>query len=107
MQGMTEQPTLFDAAPTRLPEGFRYQPDLLTPDEEAEIVPNVKELPFRNLEFHGYVGTRRVVSFGWRYDFDDRELTKAADIPEFLVPVRDRAPPRSQASPRPSCSTHS
>lgn len=99
MQGMTEQPMLFDAAPTRLPEGFRYQPDLLTPDEEAEIVRDVKELPFRNFEFHGYVGKRRVVSFGWRYDFNDRELTKAADIPEFLVPLRDRAAAFARVSP--------
>ena len=91
MQRMTEQPTLFDAAPTRLPDGFRYQPDLLSPDEEAETVRNVRELPFRNFEFHGYVGKRRVVSFGWRYDFNDRELTKTADIPEFLIPLRDRA----------------
>ena len=70
MQRMTSQPTLFDAAP-RLPEGFRYQADLLTPDEGAEILRHVNALPFRNFEFHGYVGKRRVVSFGWRYDFND------------------------------------
>lgn len=91
MQEMSDQPTLFDAAPRRLPEGFRYQPDLITPDEEAEILRNVKVLPFRSFEFHGYVGKRRVISFGWRYDFNDRELQKAADIPDVLAPLRDRA----------------
>ena len=91
MQRMSTQPTLFDPAPSRLPEGFRYQPDLITPDEEAGILRNVKMLPFRNFEFHGYVGKRRVISFGWRYDFNDRELQKADDIPEFLGPLRDRA----------------
>ena len=80
---MSNQPALFDAAPPRLPEGFRYQPDLLTPDEEAEILRNVKELPFRNFEFHGYVGKRRVVSFGWRYDFNDRELLRGAARTEW------------------------
>lgn len=87
---MSTQPTLFDAAPSRLPAGFRYQPDLITPDEEAEILRDVKVLPFRSFEFHGYVGKRRVISFGWRYDFNDRELQKADDIPEFLAPLRER-----------------
>jgi hypothetical protein len=81
---MSSQPTLFDPAPARLPAGFRYQSDLITPDDEAEILRNLKELPFRNFEFHGYVGKRRVVSFGWRYDFNDRELRRAAEIPGFL-----------------------
>jgi alkylated DNA repair dioxygenase AlkB len=88
---MSSQPTLFDPAPARLPAGFRYQSDLITPDDEAEILRNLKELPFRNFEFHGYVGKRRVVSFGWRYDFNDRELRRAAEIPGFLMPLRGRA----------------
>ncbi len=90
-EGMSDQPALFDAAPQRLPEGFRYQSDVITPDDEAEILRHVKALPFRNFEFHGYVGKRRVISFGWRYDFNDRELSKADVIPEFLAPLRERA----------------
>ena len=91
MPEMSNHPTLFDAAPRRLPEGFRYQPDLITPDERAEILRNVKVVPFRNFEFHGYVEKRRVISFGWHYDVNDRELQKAEDIPDFLAPLRDRA----------------
>ena len=45
---------LFGSA-TRLPEGFKYEPDLITADEERELLRHMTELPFRNFEFHGYV----------------------------------------------------
>jgi hypothetical protein len=80
---MKRQPTLFDAGPM-FPEGFRYQPDVLSPDEEALLLQRIRELPFKPFEFQGYVGNRRTVSFGWRYDFNDRVLRQADDIPEFL-----------------------
>jgi alkylated DNA repair dioxygenase AlkB len=31
------------------------------------------------------------VSFGWRYDFNERELQQADDMPPFLLPLRQRA----------------
>lgn len=36
----------------------------------------------------GYTGKRRVVSFGWHYDFSGRHLRKADDIPDFLLALR-------------------
>ena len=51
----------------------------------------MRELPFRAFEFHGYTGNRRVISFGWQYDFTARQLRKVDDIPPFLLPIRDRA----------------
>ena len=51
----------------------------------------VREFPFREFEFHGYLGKRRVVSFGWQYDFSGTGLQKAEDIPEFLLPLRASA----------------
>lgn len=72
-------------------EGFRYRPELITPEDEAALVARVRELPFKEFEFHGYLGKRRVVSFGWRYDFSGSGLTRAEDIPEFLLPLRASA----------------
>ena len=69
-------------------EGFRYRPELISPDDEDALVARVRELPFKEFEFHGYLGKRRVVSFGWHYDFSGRGLRKAEDIPEFLLPLR-------------------
>ena len=86
---MQDQLPLFDAPLERtLPEGFRYKPEALAADEERELLARVRALPFREFEFHGYTGKRRVVSYGWRYDFNDRTLEKANDIPEFLLDVR-------------------
>jgi alkylated DNA repair dioxygenase AlkB len=74
-----------------MPEGFRYRANIITPAEEEALIVKVRELPFREFEFHGYTGKRRVVSFGWRYDFSERHLEQAEDIPEFLIPLRDAA----------------
>lgn len=87
---MTAQLTLFGAAPT-LPEGFRYQPDLIDPDQERALIDNIEALPFREFEFHGFTGKRRVVSYGWKYDFNDRRLRKADDMPPFLRSLRETA----------------
>jgi alkylated DNA repair dioxygenase AlkB len=74
-----------------LPEGFRYQPELISPADEAALLARVRALPFRDFEFHGYMGKRRVVSFGWHYDFSARHLREADDIPDFLLALRPAA----------------
>ena len=73
------------------PEGFRYQAEVLPADEERELVERIRELPLKEFEFHGYVGKRRVVSYGWHYDFGERRLHEVEEIPAFLLPLRDRA----------------
>ncbi|MFC5085026.1 hypothetical protein [Microvirga arabica] len=83
------QSDLFQAAPA-LPEGFQYRLDFLTADEEHELVEQVAALPFKEFEFRGYRGNRRVLSFGWQYDFNLMELRQSEDMPEFLLPLRER-----------------
>src|SRR5215204_2876672 len=73
------------------PIGFLYEEELITPHEETELIAEIKKLPLKEFEFHGYLGKRRVKSFGWHYDFADASLNLAAAIPEFLLPVRERA----------------
>jgi alkylated DNA repair dioxygenase AlkB len=73
------------------PKGFAYRPDLLSEDEAATLVSELQDLPFREFEFHGFRGERRVVSFGWRYDFDGGGLKKAEDMPASLWPARNLA----------------
>ena len=71
--------------------GFSYQPELITRKDEDALVAHLGELPFREFDFHGYKGKRRVVSFGWHYDFSGARLRKAEAIPEFLLPLRELA----------------
>jgi alkylated DNA repair dioxygenase AlkB len=71
--------------------GFRYQEELLSAADERALVREFERLPFKPFEFHGYLGNRRTVSFGWRYDYSGARLRKAEEMPDFLVPLRDRA----------------
>jgi alkylated DNA repair dioxygenase AlkB len=88
----SDQPGLFGPEPSSLPEGFRYRAAFLSPEEERELVTNVEGLPFEEFQFHGFVGKRRVVSFGWRYDFNDGGgLRRVDDVPPFLLRLRERA----------------
>jgi alkylated DNA repair dioxygenase AlkB len=71
-----------------LPEGFRYHPDLLLPDEEEALAGELAELPFKPFDFHGYQANRQVVGFGYRYDYDRRAVIEAPPLPSFLEPLR-------------------
>ncbi|HEX6101834.1 MAG TPA: alpha-ketoglutarate-dependent dioxygenase AlkB [Alphaproteobacteria bacterium] len=74
-----------------MPEGFSYEPALLSAEEQRVLLQAIPELPFRAFEFHGYLGKRRIVSFAFAYDFTARGLRTAEEIPAFLLPVRERA----------------
>lgn len=84
------QPSLFEHAPD-LPEGMRLHAEILSVEEEAALLERFGTLPFEPFQFRGYEGRRRVVSFGWRYDFSQGRLGAAEPLPDFLLPLRDRA----------------
>ena len=82
---------LFEAPVAPTPAGFRYAPDLFSPAAEKALVAQFETLPFKPFEFHGYLGNRRVVSFGYRYDYAGRALRSAEEMPAFLAaPATDR-----------------
>ena len=101
---MTGQFSFFDdqtnEAAAKLLVGFRYNPALIDPGEEKELIPKIRNLPFKEFDFHGYKGKRRVVSFGWRYEFSGGgKLRKADDIPEFLLPLQSQAAAFARTEP--------
>src|SRR5438552_3030260 len=85
------QLSLLDDPARSLPDGFEYCPGLVTSGEETELIEQFQVLDFKPFEFHGYFGNRRVVSFGWHYDFAASQVQRADEIPAFLLPLRDRA----------------
>ena len=85
-----EELGLFGGVPA-LPEGFKYERDVISRDMEASLLAKLRDLPFKEFQFHGYVGKRRVVSYGWQYDFNEARLRQTEDIPAFLLPVREIA----------------
>jgi alkylated DNA repair dioxygenase AlkB len=78
-----------------LPEGFEYRPDFVSAGEEAELLGYFRALDFREYEFHGYFGKRRVVSFGLRYDKNE----STEDIPDFLLTLRHKAAEFARLAP--------
>lgn len=71
------------------PEGFRYQAEALSPASEAVLVQTLANLPFKPFEFHGYLGARRTVAFGFRYDYAKRAVESSAPLPEALLALRE------------------
>ena len=85
-----EQAELFDTA-SKIPPGFRYVEELISRAQAERLIQHFQELEFKPFEFHGFLGKRRIVSFGWRYDFSGGGLQKSDEIPLFLEPVRRQA----------------
>jgi alkylated DNA repair dioxygenase AlkB len=71
-----------------VPQGFRYQAEFVSREAEDALLEHIGSLPFREFEFHGFTGKRRIASFGWRYDVNGGGLTKTDDLPPFLCPLR-------------------
>jgi alkylated DNA repair dioxygenase AlkB len=86
-----EQFAFFAPEPPPLPAGFRHAPNLIDAAEEARLFEAFADLPFKEFEFHGFLGRRRVVSFGYRYDYGDGKPKDAEPMPPFLLPIRERA----------------
>jgi alkylated DNA repair dioxygenase AlkB len=87
------QPLLFDlplASRTPLPEGFRYQPELIDAAEERDLVASFQDLPFKAYEHLGYFGHRRIAGFGWRQDEGGRMVETGEPIPDLLLPLLDK-----------------
>ena len=75
------------------PAGFRYVADVVSADEERELIGVLETLPFEPFRFRGVEARRRVVHLGHRYDFAERGLSPGLPIPEPLLALRARIAP--------------
>ena len=89
--GFSAQADLFGKPEPDLPQGFRYQPDIVPKDVQSDLLHEIPQLPPKPFDFHGFEGKRRVVSYGWKYDFDTKQGRRTEGIPPFLLPVRSIA----------------
>lgn len=81
------QPKLFDSA-TTFPTGFVYRPEFLTPGEELELVGYLEDLPLEHaIGGEGYTARRRIMNFGWSYDFTNGKLIPGPPLPLWLSPI--------------------
>ena len=70
-----EQDDVFEPA-SKCPPSLRYLPELISRAEERHLFDRLAGLEFKPFEFCGFLGKRRIVSFGWRYDFNGGGLQK-------------------------------
>jgi len=87
---MAEQPSFLNETPL-LPEGFVYQPDFITRDEEAGLLREIGALEFHQMKMRGVVAKRRVIHYGVRYSFETFKASPGPSIPDFLLPLREQA----------------
>lgn len=78
------------AAKSVKPEGLRYCNEFMSRAIEQELIERIAALPLRPFQFGQYEGKRRVVSFGFRYDYTSRRLEEAEPIPAWLGDLIER-----------------
>jgi alkylated DNA repair dioxygenase AlkB len=83
-----EQAELFGAVTPALPEGFVYQPEFLSIEEERALLDGIARLPLEQAKYKDYTARRRIAYFGHDYDFSANRLGDAPPIPAFLEPLR-------------------
>jgi alkylated DNA repair dioxygenase AlkB len=94
--GQTDETT---PAASPAPAGFIYRPDALTAAAEIDLARHLEALPFKAFDFHGYLGNRLTVSFGFSYDYNRGAVGPAAPIPDFLLGLREAVAPMAGRPP--------
>jgi DNA oxidative demethylase len=88
MNHIAAQPDLFGEP--RL-AGLSQADAIVSPDEEQTLITSINAAELSPFRFHGWLGKRLTVSYGWQYDFDDASFAPAEAIPEWLLPLRAKA----------------
>ena len=83
-------PELVDKQRGLLPEGFRYEEDIISEADEAALAKSLATLDLKPFEFHGHLGNRRVISFGLRYDYARRAAKATDGFPAFVADLRNK-----------------
>ncbi len=82
MRNLAPQLPLFDD--THRPRGLSYRPVFITSAEERDLIGHIRQLPLTPFQFGQFEGKRRVVSFGWHYNFSTQRLEVAGPFPEWI-----------------------
>ena len=71
--------------------GLKCCEALLSETEERQLLDYLTPLELAPFRFHGWLGNRKTQSFGWRYDFDDASFRPTEPLPDWLLPLREKA----------------
>ncbi len=76
---------------TPLLPGLAYRDTLIDRDEETALIARIDEQHLEPFQFQGWLGKRLTRSFGWHYDFDTSRFGATDPLPDWLLPIRQRA----------------
>lgn len=76
---------------TSMIKGLEYQPELISADEERQILDHIEALDYDEIHMHGQVAKRTVRQFGLKYEFGSWKLERTAPLPSELHPARAAA----------------
>jgi alkylated DNA repair protein (DNA oxidative demethylase) len=82
------QPDLFDRP--RL-AGVALAEAVVTPSEERSLIASIDGVGLSPFRFQGWLGKRLTASYGWRYDFDTAKFGTTDPVPDWLLPLREKA----------------
>jgi alkylated DNA repair dioxygenase AlkB len=72
-------------------DGLDYRKTFITLTEHDRLVEKLAAEDLTPFRFHGWLGNRKTKTYGWRYDFDDASFAPAEAIPNWLIPLREKA----------------
>lgn len=75
---------------SQFPEGFLYFPDFLTEQEEKDLLTGISKIELKTFTFQGYEAKRKVESYGYDYNFDNRSIKKGQSIPPIFNPLIEK-----------------
>jgi DNA oxidative demethylase len=78
-------------APSEEPQGLVYEPELLSVEGEAGLLERFESLRFDPIVLHGRAARRSGRHFGLDYDYEARTPQPGEAVPDWLLPVRERA----------------
>ena len=71
--------------------GLTTREELVTSEEERELIEHIGRLALSPFRFQGFTGKRLTTSFGWAYDFDKGRIGETDPIPDWLQPLQIQA----------------
>lgn len=87
----THIPGVKDLFDTAIVSGLAQMDDVVSSTEEEALIANIDAAGLEPFRFQGWQGKRLTRSYGWRYDFDAARLSRGDPLPEWLLPLRERA----------------
>lgn len=73
-----------------VPKGLSYFSEFLNKNEEEDLLSFIQQLTFLDFEMHGRVARRKVVHFGYDYDFERKNAIEGTPFPKELIYLRNK-----------------